>query len=160
MLNVYFDRCDAEASGMEIIDNPVNLFDILEVKNTEIVRLLLEKIEKAKYLDERHFITRFNEKIPIEFLSTGAKVAIVTTLVNDKIIDLRECGANARDMIFNYVDNANVLAYSRDYGCIIENIDKEKAFKCKGYTLKGMRQFADYVYRDYPNEPDSCLEVL
>lgn len=159
MLNVYFDRVDAKVSGMEIVDNPVNLFDMLKIEGTSCIQLLLEKIEKAKYYDERHFITRFGEKVPIEFLSTGTKVAIVASLVKDKIIDLRECGTNARDMIFNYVDDASVLAYSKDYGCVIENLDREKEFMCKGYILKGMEQFADYVYRDYPNEPDSCLEV-
>lgn len=87
-------------------------------------------------------------------------MAIVTTLVKDKIIDLRECGTNARDMIFNYVDDAYVLAYSRGIGCVIENTDNKKEFTCKGYVFKGMESFADYIYRDYTNEPSECMEVL
>lgn len=157
MLNVYFK--ESEIKDMEIIRNPVAVFDTLELKQTEIVDILLEKIEKAKYLSPSHFLSRYNEKIPIDFMSTGTKVAIVATTIHDKVIDLRECGVNARDAIFNYVDNAHVLAYSTGYGIISEDEATNKEFFCNGYKFIGIRQFADYVYRDYPGEPNSCLEV-
>lgn len=156
-LYVYFS--EDEILDKEILRNPVNFFDILEVKQTKIVDLILEKIEQAKYLSPSHFLSRYNEKLPIEFLSSGSKIAIVTTLVQDKIIDLREGGVNARDFIFNYIDNASVLAYSPRYGVITDESIVDKKFWCNGYTLTGIEQFSDYVYRDYPGEPNSCLDL-
>lgn len=157
MLKVYFD--ESEIKDMDIVRDPVSVFDTLELEHSDIVDLLLENIEKAKYLNKSHFLSRYNEKLPIDFLSTGTKIAIVTSVVHDKVIDLRECGVNARDTIFNYVDNASVLAYSPRYGIISEDIAMGKKFYCNGYEFDGIKQFAEYVYRDYPGEPDSCLEV-
>ena len=161
MLHVYFSEKEAEEVGLEIIRDPAGLFDMKGINDTKEVRLILKEIEQAKYLNEQYFIARFGEKLPIEFLSTGTKVAITASAVHDKIIDLRECGINARDFIFKYIDNAHVLAYAPGYGICYEDEedDKSKEFLCNGHKLNGIIQFADYVYRDYPGEPNSCLEV-
>ena len=150
MLYVYYDK--NEITDLEIAKDPVILFNRQGLEDTPIVRLILDKIEQAKYLDAQHFLSRYNEKLPIEFLSTGTKAAIVAGRFNDIVIDLRECGVNARDVIFNYIDNAHVLAYSRGYGSTIDNLEY-KEFWCNGYTFNSMEKFADYIYRDYPNEP-------
>ena len=153
MLYVYLSEEEVTNSGLEVIRNPADYLDIIGIKDTPVIRDILNSIENAKYLNNSHFLTRFDEKIPIEFISTGSKVAIVASLVSDKIIDLRECGINARDFILCNIDNAHVLMYSRGYGIGYEE-DEIKEFSCNGYIFKTVADFANYVYRDYPDEPD------
>lgn len=153
MLYVYLSEEEVEKSGLEVVRNPADLFELMGLKDTQESRDIIKNIEKGSYLSSSSFLTRFGEKIPITFMSTGTKVVLLTTMIHDKIIDLRECGINARDYIISHIDNAHVLMYAKSYGIAYED-DTQKEFLCNGYHFESLAGLADYIYHDYPDEPE------
>ena len=107
MLELY-ERHSPPADG-EIIRNPEAAFLELRVTRSNLTETLMREIDKAEYVNEVLFIDRFGCTIPISRLSTGCKTAIVVEHNPDKIVDLIECGYNARDSIIRNIKSGKVL---------------------------------------------------
>ena len=107
MLELY-ERHSPPADG-EIIRNPEAAFLELRVTRSNLTETLMREIDKAKYVNEVLFIDRFGYALPISRLSTGCKTAIVVEHNPDKIVDLIECGYNARDSIIRNIKSGKVL---------------------------------------------------
>ena len=71
---------------------------------------ILSQIEKATIVNCNAFIDRFGFKLDSGFLSTGCKAALeVVRCGEEEIIDLMECGMNARDCIISNCKSGNIL---------------------------------------------------
>lgn len=120
MLNIllegYFDK-----SNLDIVKNVEKEFSKLKLHDTDINKILIEKIEKGRYNDYVSYIDRFGYKLHIDDLSTGCKAALCVANLPDKTIDLIECGNNARDVIIRYCKNGNIVI--RDNGLTISTIN-------------------------------------
>lgn len=95
--------------GGKHIQDPEAAFLTLRVTRSDLTATLMREIDKAKYVDEVSFIDRFGRTLPISRLSTGCKTAIVVEHNPDKIVDLIECGYNARDSIIRNIKSGKVL---------------------------------------------------
>lgn len=120
MLNIlideYFNR-----GGTDIVTDVEKEFSTLTIQGTNIDKILIEKIEKGRYNDSISYIDRFGYKLHIDDLSTGCKAALCVANLPNKIIDLIECGNNARDAIIRYCSNGNIII--RDNGLTISTIN-------------------------------------
>lgn len=109
MLNIYLDRF--KITGKEIVTDIEKEFAMLKLRGTELEKLLVQKIEKGRFHDKISFIDRFGYKLYNENLSTGCKAALCVVNKPDKVIDLIECGNNARDIIIALCREGNILMH-------------------------------------------------
>jgi hypothetical protein len=111
MLKIY----DAEMDNIDKLDNIVHDveegFNEVLLRDDEATRNLLKYIDQAEYYDERRFVDRFGVCVYISELSTGCKAALCVHYLQDKIIDLIECGRNARDGIIKYCKDGAIIVY-------------------------------------------------
>ena len=120
MLNIlvdgYFDRADKS-----IIVDVEKEFAKLQIRGTDIDKVLIEKIEKGQYNDSISYIDRFGYKLHLDDLSTGCKAALCVINIPDRVIDLLECGCNARDAIIKYCPDGSIII--RDNGLTISTVN-------------------------------------
>lgn len=115
MLKMYIRERGDIPKNVEVIHDVEKEFSLLDdVKNTETVHELMRYIEHANWCNEYSFIDRFGCKLYISNLSTGCKAAILAVLSPDKIVDLRECGANARNAIVTFVKDGSIIMDEND----------------------------------------------
>lgn len=112
MLEVY----DAELIKADIIDIEA-AFSRLLIPEDEIINNLIHSIDRGNRIDNTRFEDRFGTVLYLSELSTGCKAAICAYAYPDSIIDLQECGLNARDAIFNYCENGKILLH--DFGVTV-----------------------------------------
>lgn len=138
MLNVY----DCEYATSEIKDIEA-AFSKLKIVVDETTKQFVKEIDKGELIDANRFIDRFGTILYISELSTGCKAAFCTYFYPDKIVDLQECGRNARDAIFNYCENGRILLH--DFGVTIDNMGTRKS--CIQYAGKtfDLERFNDEV---------------
>lgn len=107
MLHIYFRELFDREENI-IIDSEV-AFRLITLRGTNLERTLISEIEQGSYVDSAFFIDRFGYKLPISELSTGCKTALVVANSPDRVVDLAECGNNARDAIIRNVKNGRIL---------------------------------------------------
>lgn len=129
MLKVY----DAEKNKADIVDIDA-AFSKLKITVNEAVRNIIKAVDNGNIIDDAAFTDRFGVKLYLSELSTGCKAAICVELMQDKIIDLQECGLNARDAIFNYCENGKILLH--DFGVTIVD----------AHTRRSLIQYADKTF--------------
>ena len=110
MLQIFVNKVDNKE--YELINNVESAFLSVKLTGTELERKLIEEIEQGKYNDGESFIDRFGYKIRISELSTGCKAALCVLHFPNKVINLCECGVNARDIVINYCPSGRVLIVS------------------------------------------------
>lgn len=113
MLSVYLydyplNSADVVPQDKKLIRDVEKYFRMVNFSDTEINRLIVEELEEGKLISRYAFIDRFGYIIPIEFLSTGCKAALMVHN-SDYVIDLLECGRNAINVIFNRCDGSVAL---------------------------------------------------
>lgn len=128
MLNLFFKGEDNKrAKGLRLITDVEEEFMRIGIPNTNTAKKLIENIEQGKYLDDLNFIDRFGAKLKMSCLSTGCKAGIVVSERTDCLVDLRECGWNARDEIIRNCKYGNILleddGVTYTYGGNADNID-------------------------------------
>lgn len=131
MLQVY----DAEIEKADIVDIDA-AFSKLEISVDEAVRNIVKAVDLGDVIDGTTFVDRFGVKLYLSELSTGCKAAICVVLMPDKIIDLQECGLNARDAVFNYCEDGKILLH--DFGVTVVDAHTRKspiAYAGKLFTL-------------------------
>ena len=107
MLELYY-RYNSP-NGYELITDAEEAFMLMRIKKTELAAKLISEIDRAQYIDETEFLDRFGRTLPISRLSTGCKTALVVAHNPDKVVDLLECGYNARDAIIRNIRDGKVL---------------------------------------------------
>ena len=112
MLEVY----DSDYREADIVDIDA-AFSKLILEADDNMNNLVKSIDGGTLIDSYTFFDRFGVKLYVSELSTGCKAAICVYCNPDKIVDLQECGLNARDAIFNYCENGMVLLH--DFGVTI-----------------------------------------
>ena len=96
-------------SDCKVITDAEAAFLKIKVKPTELNIKLLQDIEQATYVSMTEFIDRFGRTLPIANLSTGCKTALVIANNPDIVVDLIECGHNARDSIIRNIRDGKVV---------------------------------------------------
>lgn len=122
MLKLY-DVEDFNPAGFDVVRDVEEAFAPLRLVNDEVTANLLREIENAEYYSEDRVTDRFGAQIYISEISTGCKAALCVQYLPDKVIDLKECGLNARDAIITYCNRGNALLYSSCTG--VESYNKE-----------------------------------
>lgn len=112
MLQVF----DAENKKADVVDIEA-AFSRLEIPMVDSVQHMIQAIDEGQMVDTATFKDRFGVTLYLSELSTGCKAAICAVLLPDEIIDLQECGLNARDAIFNYCEEGKILLH--DFGVTI-----------------------------------------
>ena len=112
MLQVF----DAENCQADIVDIDA-AFSKLEIVVNDVVKNIIKAVDTGNMIDESTFEDRFGVRLYLSELSTGCKAAICVALMPDQMIDLQECGLNARDAIFNYCEDGKVLLH--DFGVTV-----------------------------------------
>lgn len=138
MLEVY----DAELVKADIIDIDA-AFSQLIVNVDENTKRMVKAIDQGELIDSNRFIDRFGVNLYLSELSTGCKAAICTYFHPEAIVDLQECGLNARDAIFNYCENGKILLH--DFGVTVNSNNSRKTpilYAGKQFTLE---EFNDEV---------------
>lgn len=103
--------------------NDVDLeFKRIALSDTPLNRLLIEKIEQGKYYDPYYYIDRFGVKLDIDNMSSGCKAALCVANINDKVINLIECGINARDAIYQYCTSGYAITPDRHVDWSYDNL--------------------------------------
>ena len=119
MLEVY----DAELVKADIIDIDA-AFSQLIVHVDENIKRMVKVIDQGELIDSNRFVDRFGVNLYLSELSTGCKAAICTYFHPEAIVDLQECGLNARDAIFNYCENGKILLH--DFGVTVNSENSRK----------------------------------
>ena len=92
MLQVF----DAENCRADIVDIDAS-FSKLEIVVNDAVKNIIKAVDAGNMIDESTFEDRFGVRLYLSELSTGCKAAICVAPMPDQMIDLQECGLNARD---------------------------------------------------------------
>lgn len=148
MLTIFVDEADEN----RIIRDVEKEFAKIKLNGSEIERMLIQKIEQGAYNDEYSFIDRFGYKLYNTELSTGCKAALCVVNRPDLIIDLLECGMNARDIIIGLCKNGHVLI--RENGVtIVDYFNKPIDVKIDDYRITSIDRLNKYIFSERPFEP-------
>ena len=160
MLNLYIKPDNGIISSKkEVVADVEKEFKQLKLSGTDVEKMLIEKIEKGTYIDSISFTDRFGYKLYLDNLSNGCKAALCVVNRPDKIIDLVECGHNARDIIISLLREGNVLiedssiTFSSMYG---QNID----VRVDNYRFSSIDRLNKYVFDERPYGADLNTEGI
>lgn len=136
MLRIY----DSENMSADIIDIDAE-FSRLLINPDETLNKIIKSVDGGTLLDSNVFSDRFGNRLYLSELSTGCKAAICVYCNPDKIIDLQECGLNARDAVFNYCENGNILLHDFGVTVVDENIRQTPViYNNKEYTISTLNE--------------------
>lgn len=147
MLNIFLDGKQADITDIE------KAFSQLNIKGTALERQLIRRIEKGEYNDENSFIDRFGYKLRYDDMSTGCKAALCVANLPNKVIDLKECGINARDAIVELCKEGNIIIGNVSVTVYIEN-KKPVEIQIGLYKFTDIDRMNRYIQDEYPFEPD------
>ncbi len=156
MLRLYLDDIP---SNIKFIDDVEKKFASLFLKCTDKEKEIVSKIEQGELIDSISFIDRFGYKLYTSELSTGCKAALCVLNCPDCVINLVECGLNARDAIISLCDEGAVLFETNS--ATISNKYVEEVSICvqvNEYVFNSIDRLNCYIFNEYPFEPD--LNVL
>ena len=153
MLNVYIRG--EEPQGLEIEHDVEKVFAMTKLKGTPEEKLAIHLIDKGQWYDENRFIDRLGVGLYLTELSTGCK-AVLSVLNNpDKVIDLKECGLNARDTVLSVCKNGNVLIDDTSVTFVDHSTDGRVDIGFNGKEFMTMEEFNDYFF-DGQYEEEWC----
>ena len=156
MLTIYVD--DVRDDKKAVIRDVERLFAQIKPEGTSIDKKLISYIEQGKYNDKNSFIDRFGFKLHLSELSTGCKAALCVANCPDKIIDLIECGNNARDIIISLCKDGKVLI--RDNGITFKSYSNSVCVRVDDYVITDIDRLNKYVFDERPFEPDMNVEGI
>lgn len=99
-----------ESIGGTVYDADAEFFRVKIPKTTYTEQAMLD-IDQATYCDPWSFIDRYGVKLSKDKLSTGCKVALLTSINSDKPTHSIECGINARDFIVCNCTEGNLVIW-------------------------------------------------
>lgn len=115
MLIMYDDELIDRSTLIDVENNVEELFAKSIIIDTPEIRRLIKEIDQGEFLDGTRFKDRFGYTVYLSELSSGCKAALCVCLHPNKIIDLVECGINARDSIIRNCSAGNIIFYKEDY---------------------------------------------
>ncbi len=157
MLRLYIDEVP-NYKEENIINDVEAEFTKIKLTGTELEKLFIEKIDQGKYNDKQSFIDRFGFKISNLHLSTGCKAALCLLHFPDRIINLHECGLNARDMIINYCTLGRALI--EENGAYISAYNEKTDVAIDKYRFSNISRLNRYIFSERPFDPDFGYEGI
>lgn len=153
MLRIFIDEVPEDVK-LEIVNNVEEQFAKITLHGTDLDRKLIEEIEQGKYSNTERFIDRFGVALYYSEMSTGCKAALCVVNSPDKIIDLVECGTNARDEIIRYCKEGNILLH--DMEITINNYNKPDDIDVciDNYNITSIDRLNQYIFSESPFEED------
>jgi hypothetical protein len=153
MLQIFIDEIPEDIK-LELINNVEEQFAKITVHGTELDKKLIKEIEQGEYYDTERFIDRFGIGLHYSEMSTGCKAALCVANSPDKIIDLKECGINARDEIIRYCTTGNILLH--DMEITVNNYKKSDNINVHidNYNITSIDRLNQYTFSDLPFEVD------
>lgn len=148
-LHVYLKK-ENIPEGLKYVMDVEKAFDMTRINGTNVDKRLMEIIEQGTYNDSTSFIDRFGFKLPITDLSTGCKAALCVANNTNTVIDLIECGFNARDAILKSCTEGHILFWDHDRtvsGGREDSID----VILNGHHFTNVEDFNLYVYESTLN---------
>lgn len=116
-------------------------FSKLIVPVDENTQAIVRAIDKGSLIDSNSYIDRFGVRLYVSELSTGTKAAICVYCNADKIVDLQECGLNARDAVFNYCENGKILLHEFSVTIVDAGVRKTMIRFCgNDYTIDSFNE--------------------
>lgn len=155
MLKIFIDEISNEARNLELINDVEKLFAQLRIEKTNLNMQIISLIEKGKYNDENSFIDRFGYKLYISELSTGCKAALCVVNCPEKLINLVECGNNARDIIISLCKQGNILL--KDNGIFFKSYASTIEAEVDGYKFENIDNLNKYVFAERPFPPSHII---
>lgn len=133
------------------------LFKTITITGTDEERGIISKIEQGEYNDSVSFIDRFGFKLYLTELSTGCKAALCVLNKPDILINLRECGINALDVIITTCKTGNVII--RDRGITINDYSDDGNIEVEldDYVFTTVDRLNHYIFNERPFEPDLSI---
>lgn len=154
MLTIYMDTKDKD-----IVRDIEEQFAKIKITGTEIEQKLISEIEHGKYCDSTFFKDRFDAKLYLSDMSTGCKAALCVVNCPELIIDLLECGLNARDIIINLCKDGKV--FMEDNGItIVDYFNKPIDVKIDNYRIKSVDRLNKYIFCERPFAPELNSEDI
>ena len=163
MLTIYIDK-----TTLPVEHDVEKLFSQTKLTDTPLNRKLIQVIEQGTYNDPYSFIDRFGFKLYTEDMSTGCKAALCVANNPDKVVDLVECGYNARDAIIHFCNTGNILYH--ESSLTIESMEEHYVIDValNGYHFTSVDRLNKYiqdemipgVYPDLDREGIEKLEEL
>lgn len=152
MLTVYI-RGDRNTNlHLSVEEDVEKLFTKVRLKGTEAEKRILKVIEQASYNDANSFIDRFGFKLYTSELSTGCKAALCVIHFPAMLIDIKECGLNARDTILSLCDQGNILMDYSETG-IADYSNGSVEVQIDGYLFHTISRLNTYLQDERPFEP-------
>lgn len=158
MLTIYFDG-EILPNNKEYVKDVEEGFKKLRINETELNKKLIAKIDNAKWNDNHSFIDRFGFKLYMSELSTGCKAALLVNNMPEAIINTRECGLNARDMIISLCSEGNILMVDNGI-TFMDFSEKELQVKVDQYKFCTIDRLNDYIQNERPFKPNMKKEGI
>lgn len=115
MLTIYFIDNFKEIEKSKFVNDVDCAFGEIEIPtNNQLVLKAVRGIAHARVLEPGAFIDEFGYKLPIQFLPTGCKAAIIAMLKPENIINLSEAGRNAVNLIVSNIKNGAIYIPAYD----------------------------------------------
>lgn len=161
MLKIFLDDLPYDK---KIIHDVEKGFSKLQLKCTEKEKKLVQTIEQGQLLDSVSFIDRFGYKLYLSELSTGCKAALCVLNYKDIVIDLVECGRNARDAIITLCDEGAILMNTDSASVSWDPVCEPKIdVTINNYCFSSIQRLNDYIFNEFPHDADlrkSGIKVL
>lgn len=155
MLSVFIKDSNEKLNG-EVVTDVEKEFSKIRLTGKRIEKILIEKIEKGKYNDANSYIDRFGYKLYYSDMSNGCKAALCVVNLPDKIIDLAECGNNARDIIISFCKTGNILI--EDNGLTISaQYNNDIDVKIDKYRFSDIDRLNKYISDERLYGPDMSI---
>lgn len=149
MLHLVFKGVpNSSMAGEDVIMDLEQAFKNVTLAGTEDECRMLRVIEQAEYRDDKTFVDRFGTAWDYEYLSTGCKGALVVLKNPDRIVDITECGYNARDAIINFCEDGTILL--RESSVTVVEMAESICVSLNGHEFKSVSELNRYVQDVYP----------
>lgn len=145
----------------EMTTDVESLFASIKVEDTKTNRDIMLDIDSATYLNCEYFIDRLGCKLPIMYLSTGCKAALLVANT-DIDIDVRECGHNAISAILQNCNTGTISLIDLDTPFMYDSRKKDLPIDVDldGYRFTDIRRLNHYIIYECGEEPDLNTEHI
>lgn len=106
---IIYNRKDDVPANVRVVMDVESAFLCLKINWDDTSKRILNRIEKAQYYDDSRFVDRFGIVLYNSFMSTGCKAALLAYSNPDCVINLLECGEEAKAVLLSHCVNGMVL---------------------------------------------------
>lgn len=147
MLTLFF-RDENKDLQLDAISDIEMAFKKVRLTGTEDEINVMQMIDGATYNDSESFVDRFGYKLHLSELSTGCKAALVVIHNPDKIVNIIECGFNARDVIISFCKNGAILL--DDDGVTYQKYSDNIEVRVDDYVFTNVDRLNAYINEERP----------